>query len=411
MNPAKNVLFFERKLIGLVGLVVFIDIVDFMMVMPLGPDYVKALNINIAQIGYITGIYTLAACIAGMIGVLFLDSFPRKKIIQFMLFGLACATATGSLAWNLESLMVSRMLAGLFGGPLTSTAFAMLADNIPPERRGNAMGKVMRGFAVASVLGVPFGLELAQFFGWRAPFLGLSLITVFALFLVYKFLPNGVIVSQIPLIKRLQIIGLHFKNPIALATFFYTCLGMTAAFLIIPNIATHLQYNWNYPREEMGLLYLVGGLSSFVSMTLVGKALDKYGIKSPLLAITLLNLLCMFFGFVYFPNAVPVLIIFVVFMICASGRNVCAQALSSQVPMPEERAGFTSMLSVITNLASTLGAFLSGCILYETSDHYLSGMPQVALISMLLWLVIPYLMMYVEDRLKTNGEKARNLKL
>ena len=62
------------------------------------------------------------------------------------------------------------MLAGAFGGPATSLALSIVADCVPPERRGRAMGAVMSAFSVASILGIPAALELARQGGWRLPF-------------------------------------------------------------------------------------------------------------------------------------------------------------------------------------------------------------------------------------------------
>ena len=51
----------ERKLLLLLGAVQFINVVDFMMVMPLGPDFACDLGIPLSNLGYIGGSYTAAA--------------------------------------------------------------------------------------------------------------------------------------------------------------------------------------------------------------------------------------------------------------------------------------------------------------------------------------------------------------
>jgi predicted MFS family arabinose efflux permease len=61
-------------------------------------------------------------------------------------------------------------MAGFFGGPATAMSLAIIADVIPPARRGQALGKVAGAFAVASVVGVPVGMRLSQMGGWRLPF-------------------------------------------------------------------------------------------------------------------------------------------------------------------------------------------------------------------------------------------------
>jgi predicted MFS family arabinose efflux permease len=176
----------EAKIIFLIGAVQCINILDFMMVMPLGPDFMAALGIDSSEIGKIGGSYTAAAAISGIVSARFLDRFDRRKALAVAMLGLALGTAAGGFATGLGTLILARVVAGIFGGPATSLSLAIVADIIPKERMGKAMGAVMSAFSVASVLGVPLGLQLALWFDWRAPFffvagLGL-LITANAIF-------------------------------------------------------------------------------------------------------------------------------------------------------------------------------------------------------------------------------------
>ena len=185
----------ELTLVFLIAAVQFVNILDFVMVMPLGPDFAAALAIPLSTLGYIAGAYTFAAALAGLAGSLFLDRFDRRRALAVAMFGLVCGTALGGFAQPLSTLapflhlanllhqpaplvalMSARVIAGMFGGPATSIAISIIADKIPPERRGKAMGLVMGAFAVASVIGVPAGLKLARRGGWRLPFFGVAFI-------------------------------------------------------------------------------------------------------------------------------------------------------------------------------------------------------------------------------------------
>jgi DHA1 family inner membrane transport protein len=64
----------------------------------------------------------------------------------------------------------------MFGGILGASVMSIIADLIPMERRGTAMGVLTSGFSVASVFGVPFGLFIANLSDWHAPFLFLGLV-------------------------------------------------------------------------------------------------------------------------------------------------------------------------------------------------------------------------------------------
>jgi predicted MFS family arabinose efflux permease len=164
----------ERTIVLLVAAVQFVNILDFMIIMPLGPDFAAALDIPTSHIGYLGGVYTLAAAVSGVIGSRILDRFDRRTVLGLSMLGLILATAAGGFAVGMFSLLAARIVAGAFGGPATSIALAIVGDAVPPARRGKAIGTVMAAFSAASILGVPAGLEAARLFGWRAPFFSVA---------------------------------------------------------------------------------------------------------------------------------------------------------------------------------------------------------------------------------------------
>src|SRR6187551_1499783 len=160
-----------------------------MIVLPLGPDFATALGIPMNKLGWIGGAYTLSAAVAGIVGASLLERFGKRAALCTSLFGLALATLAGAAATGLGSLLAARLVAGAFGGPATALGYAIIADVVPPGRRGRAMGIVLGSFSVASVLGVPMGLELARLFGWRTPFMVIAGMTLASLLLARTLLP------------------------------------------------------------------------------------------------------------------------------------------------------------------------------------------------------------------------------
>lgn len=391
----------ERSLILLVAAVQFVNILDFMMVMPMGPDFAVALGISASKLGYIGGAYTAAAAVSGLAGSFFLDKFDRRPALGVAMLGLVIGTALGGLATGLPSLLAARVLAGMFGGPATSLAFSIIADKIPSERRGKAMGIVMGAFSVASVLGVPAGLELARRGGWRLPFFAVAgLGLVIALSSVF-FLPSlrGHLEGRK---DKEGVVGLaHLVvQPSVLLSWLMTAVVMMAGFIVVPNISPYVQYNLGYPRARIGLLYLAGGIVSFFCTQIGGRLVDRFGsfrvgTFGSLMVLTALEL-----GFRESPPALPVIGIFMAFMFAMSFRNVSYNTLTTRVPAMRERARFMSIQSAVQHGASASGAFLSAHLLSELPDHQLTGMPVVATLSMALSCLVPIMLYVVETRVK-----------
>ncbi|MFM8536520.1 MAG: MFS transporter [Planctomycetaceae bacterium] len=163
----------------------FVGIVDFMIVMPLGPQLLADLDIDARQFSRVVSAYTLSAGIAGFLVAPWLDRVPRKIAYLVASLGLLAGTVACALASTAPLLLAARCVTGGFGGVHGALALAIVADLFPPERRGRATGTLMSAFAVASVAGVPLGIVLGTRFGWRAPFytlaaLGLPLVVITA---------------------------------------------------------------------------------------------------------------------------------------------------------------------------------------------------------------------------------------
>lgn len=395
MAPPLN----ERVILLLVGAVQFVNILDFMMVMPLGPDFAAALSIPVSRLGLVAGSYTAAAALSGIAGSFFLDRFDRRTALGVAMFGLVIGTAAGGFAVDLPTMVLARVIAGAFGGPATSLAVAIVADVVPPERRGQAMGKVMGAFSVASVLGVPAGLELAQRGGWRLPFFAVAGMGLLVALGAVSQLPslrrhltergNGPRVSAAELLSQ----------PIVLLSLTATASVTMAAFCLFPNMTAWVQYNAGFPREHLGMLYMVGGACSFFSMRFIGRLLDRFGGVAIAAAATGVFVLNHVVAFLPERPLLPLVLVYAVMMVSNSSRNVVLSTMSSRVPRPPERARFLSTQSAAQHAASAVGAMISSQLLTELPDHRLEGMNAVVALSIACALMLPVLVWQVERRL------------
>ena len=140
----------------------FTAVLDFLIILPLGPQYMRVMHINPAQFGYIVSAYAIAAGISGVAACFFLDRFDRKTGLLVLYGGFCIGTLLCALAPNYPLLVAARAFAGAFGGITGALIMAIIGDVIPDERRGAAMGLIMSSFSIASICGVPFGLYLAR---------------------------------------------------------------------------------------------------------------------------------------------------------------------------------------------------------------------------------------------------------
>jgi DHA2 family multidrug resistance protein len=74
-------------------------------------------------------------------------------------------------AWNLQAMLLFRIVQGLGGGGMVPVAQSILADSFPPEKRGQGFALFGIAVVVAPVVGPRLGGWLADNFSWRWSFL------------------------------------------------------------------------------------------------------------------------------------------------------------------------------------------------------------------------------------------------
>ncbi len=406
---------FTPKQLGIVftiAAVQFVNILDFVMVMPLGPDFAKSLGISEAQVGTVAAGYTAAAGLSGFLGSFFLDRFDRRKALAVSLAGLALGTALGGLAQGMATLIAARVVAGFFGGPATSLSFSIVSDAIPTTMRGRAIGIVMGAFSVASVVGVPLGLYLAELSGWRAPFFAVAglgaLINVAAIALLPPMREH--LDARHRPVSLKELLG----NSTVLLSFTMTACVMAAGFSVIPNISAYLQMNLSFPRDHLKYAYMFGGVASFFATQYGGRFVDRFGsfrVGTAGAASVIAVVAAMYVpawqewpvGLVY--------AFFMAFMLANGVRNVSYNTLASKVPAPQVRARFQSLQSAVQHGASALAAVAAAQVLGRAprpdgQGQRLTHMDWVAMGSITLTLIIPVLLFVVERRVKAQAAKA-----
>lgn len=379
----------ETRLVGVAALIQFVNVIDFMMVMPLGPDISRDLPVTNTDIGIICGCYTLAVGISGIVCAKFLDRFDRKNVAMVAVFGLALATLSAAFCWDLNSLIGARVLAGVFGGPAAAIAYSLVCDGVPPERRGRAVAIVMGTFSVAAIVALPFALEMAEKWSWRSPFYAIAVLGFIVFWLIVQFTPamKGHLVGEPQSVS----LGKLLTNRKYLMAFVMMMTAMISSYAIIPNISAYFQINLGYPRSSLSLLYFVGGVFSLVLIQIGGRTSDKIGPIPANIVGTAVLVLFLYDGFMHSPWS-SLLIIFIMFTGMVCFRNVSAMTEASKLPKPHERAAFMSFMSSVQHLGNGVGGILASAILTTGPGGVLENMEWVGLLAIVTALVQPLLL-------------------
>lgn len=356
----------ENWLLLTLALLQFTNIVDFMIIMPLGKMLMRTLNINTQEFGLIVSSYTFSAGISGFLAMFYIDWFDRKAVLRNMYTGFIIGTLLCGLANNYEMLLAARVLTGAFGGVLGALSLSIVSDVIPLERRASAMGKVMAAFSAASVLGVPLGIFLANYWDWHFPFFFLAGIGLPVWLLIMKNIPNltGHLSEKksnpIQTLQGIFEVRNHWK------ALFFGFILMLGHFSIIPFISPYMVSNVGFSEKQLTWIYFVGGLLTLFTSPLVGKLADKYGRFRMYAIFAAFCCLPIFLITNLGPSPIwKALIVSGLFFIATGGRMVPMQAMVSAAVSPKIRGSFMTLNSSVQQLTAGLASLIASQVITE----------------------------------------------
>jgi predicted MFS family arabinose efflux permease len=371
----------EWLLLLVLAAVQFTHIVDFMIVMPLGPLYMEEMDLSPGEFGLVVAAYTVSAGLAGLLAARFLDRFDRKWALLVLYGGFVVGTLLCAAAPDYWTLLAARTVAGAFGGVAAAVVLAIVGDAFPYSCRGMAMGVVMSSFSVASIAGVPLGLLLAEGLGWRAPFVVLAGCGAGVLALASVVLPplRGHLDDNASSPMSLWAVLVDVNH---LRAFALTATLVLSSFLMGPYLPLYLEFNVGLDQSELKYMYLFGGLATLVTLTLFGRLSDRYGKMRVFWILALANL-ALILAVTNLPAGLAlaaVLAVTTLFMITSSGRMVPAMALITASAAPAYRGSFMSCNAAVQHLTAGLATWAGGLLLIKGEGGALVGFTLLGLL-------------------------------
>lgn len=360
---------YQRLLVGLLALLQFTIMLDFMVLAPLSDVLMKSLHIAPAQFSLVVSAYAFSAGLSGLLAAGFADRFDRKRLLLFFYAGFIAGTLGCALADRYALLLLARVVTGLFGGVIGSVVLAIVTDAFGAQQRGRVMGLVQLTFAASQVLGIPLSLWLSNRWGWHAPFallVGLSLLVGGGV-LAWLQPVTGHLALQVRQ-NALQHLGHTLRRPAYQTGLLATLLLPVGGGLLAPFGSAFLIHNVQLAPAQLPLVYLCTGLSSLVVIPLVGRLSDRVSRFALFAAGSGLAigavLVYTHLGPAPLWQAVG---LNVVLFVGIMSRIVPAMALTTSLPDLADRGAYLSMTAAMQQLGGGLAAVAAGWLVTQAT--------------------------------------------
>ena len=358
---------YQKLVIFILAITQFSVVLDFMIMSPMGDMLMKAFTLKPAQFGAAVSVYAFSAGHSGLLTAGFADKFDRKKLLLFFYTGFIVGTFLCSISNSYWMLLVARVVTGLFGGVIASISMAIITDLFDIHHRGRVMGFVQMGFGASQVLGIPFGLYLANQLAWRAPFAlvaTMAALIAFAIFIKLK--PVTAHLYEQHDRSPLHHLFHTFSERSYRIGFLATAFSSIGGFMMMPFASVFAVNNLKITQDQLPLLFMVSGCASLVIMPIMGRLadrIDKFKVFAN--ASVWMMVIVVIYTHLSISPLWLVMIFNVVMMMGILGRMVPASALTTAVPDMQDRGAFMSISSSLQQVAGGIAAACAGMIVKQ----------------------------------------------
>jgi DHA2 family multidrug resistance protein len=299
-------------LVVAVVLTAILEVLDITIVSVAIPHMMGSFGATPDQITWVLTSYLVSAAVVMPLTGYLSARLGRRRLLILSIVGFVISSALCGLSWNLESMVIFRLVQGVCGAPLVPLSQAILLDAFPKEKHGQALAIFGLGIMVAPVLGPTFGGWLTDTFVWRAVFYINVPIGLFALLLSMGHLPKSDIrylktdwTGLVLLILAVGSLQMVLDQGQTRDWFSSRFIQIFTAVSVFASIAFFMR-GWNNPKNivDLSLLKDRNFTAGLLAITAYGVTLFGSIALLPLLTQRLMGYPAMSAGMLFIPRAV-----------------------------------------------------------------------------------------------------------
>lgn len=383
-----------RTILFALWLLIFSASSQIIIMAPILPYIGEQLNMPERLQGLLITAYAVMVGIFAVIIGPISDKIGRRRILLIGTGAMAIALTMHGLAQTYQQLLVYRALAGVAGGILSGSVVSYVADYFPYEKRGWANGWIMSGAATGQIVGIPLGTIMAEYFGFRIPFIMFGVSMAITYFVIRLKVPQPdvkLFKDDLTITGSLRKYYKIIRVPAQFASIMAFFMMFVSVGLFIVYFPSWMQKSFSVDGTYIASLFLVGGLANVVTGPRAGKLSDRIGRKS--LVIISCTITSIIFALTTWIVQKPWLAypFFMIVMTLVAIRVTPFQTLLSEQVDDESRGSLMSLTAALGQTGMGIGGFIAGIVYtdlgYATSTVF-SGLA-ILISGLLIWKFVP----------------------
>ncbi|MBW9090677.1 MFS transporter [Rhizobium wenxiniae] len=326
------------------------------VIMGLLPDVAATYDVSIPMAGYVISAYALGVVVGAPIIAVLSARVPRRTLLLWLMGVFAVGNILSAMAPDFWTFTFLRFLTGLPHGAYFGVASLVAASMVPPHRRTRAVGRVMLGLTIATLLGTPLATFMGQILTWRAAFYLVGGIGALTVALVWYFKPKDKVKEGASILRELG----AFTKPQVWLTLGIAAVGFGGMFSVFSYIASTTTETAQMPVAMVSVVLALFGIGMNVG-NIVGSRLADASLTGTIGGTMIFNVVVMTtFGLT---AHYPFMLCLCVFLIgCGFAAGPALQTRLMDVAADAQTLAAASNHSAF-NIANALGAALGGLVI------------------------------------------------
>ena len=352
------------------------------VIMGLLPNIARDLNVSVSDAGQLITGYALSVAIGGPIIVLATYKLPRKNLLILLMAIFIIGNGIGSFAPNYGSLMISRVIAALAHGSFFGIGSLFAANMVAPHKRASAMALMFMGLTLSNIIGVPFGTFIGQLLGWKMTFVVISVLGLFTLIGIIKYVPNQEETQPISIKNELNVL----KDLKLWLTLGVTLFGFSSVFAYFTYISQILINVSNIEERWISFVLIIFGVGVTLG-NIIGGRLADWNLNKALQIIFVIFPIYIFLMYYIQNYSVQMVVGIFVFGLIGFSMSPSLQFKSTIVSQDAPMLASTLNQSAF-NIGNALGAAIGGVVVSQLGTENLALVAPFLTIIGLIFLIL-----------------------
>lgn len=329
------------------------------------PNIAESFSMDVAHAGLLLTIYAWAVSLLSLPLTVLTSRMDRRKLLIFLFCLFIGSHILAGFAWSFYSLMFARIGIACAHAVFWAITTPLAVRLAPNGKKAKAMGFIVVGTSMATVLGIPIGTMIGQLVGWRVTFLCIGFIAFCVMLSLLYLLPsvpslNKILVKDIPKV---------LKRPVLLNIYLLTAIMITGHFTAYTYITPFMINVGGFDEHVIVNLLLAVGFSGMIGSVIFARYADAHPVAIFVVP-ALLLIICLLSLYVCSFSLITAIL---QGMVWGLSITVISMVMQSKVidAAPDAADIATSVYSGIYNIGIGGGAFVGSQVLVYLSTHYI----------------------------------------